>query len=61
MKNFKQMIRQAIPAIILLMAFCTSLQAQNGITVKGVVSDATGEPLIGATVAVKELFTSYSN
>ena len=53
MKNFKQMIRQAIPAIILLMAFCTSLQAQNGITVKGVVSDATGEPLIGATVAVK--------
>lgn len=53
MKNFKQLIRQAIPAILMLMAFCTSLQAQNGITVKGVVSDATGEPLIGATVAVK--------
>ena len=35
------------------MAFCATLHAQNGITVKGVVSDATGEPLIGATVAVK--------
>lgn len=53
MKKMKQLIRQTIPTILMLMAFCATLHAQNGITVKGVVSDADGEPLIGATVAVK--------
>ena len=53
MKNLKQLIRRTIPTILMLMVFCASLQAQTGITVKGVVTDATGEPLIGATVAVK--------
>ena len=53
MKNLKQLVRQAIPAILMLFAFSTSLHAQEGITVKGTVVDSDGEPLIGATVAVK--------
>ena len=53
MKNLKQLIRQAIPAILMLFAFSTMLHAQEGITVKGTVVDSSGEPLIGATVAVK--------
>ena len=37
----------------MLMAFCTSLQAQNGVQVKGTVTDSSAEPLIGASVIVK--------
>jgi TonB-linked SusC/RagA family outer membrane protein len=53
MKNLKQLIRQTIPAILMLMAFSTTLYAQNSITVKGTVTDANEEPLIGASVVVK--------
>ena len=53
MKNLKQLIRQTIPAILMLFACSTMLYAQEGITVKGTVVDSNGEPLIGATVAVK--------
>ena len=53
MKNLKQLIRKTIPAILMLMGFCTSMQAQEGITVKGTVTDGTAEPLIGASVVVK--------
>ena len=35
------------------MAFCTTMQAQNGITVKGTVTDGAADPLIGATIKVK--------
>lgn len=53
MKNLKQLIRRTIPAILMFFAFSTMLYAQDGITVKGTVVDSSGEPLIGATVAVK--------
>ena len=53
MKNLKQLIRQSLPIILILMAFCTTLQAQNGVTVTGTVTDNTTEPLIGASVVVK--------
>ena len=53
MKNLKQLIRQTLPTILMLMAFCTTMQAQTGITVKGTVTDGTGDPLIGASVVVK--------
>ncbi len=53
MKNLKQLIRQTLMAILMLMAFCTTLQAQNGISVNGTVTDNTTEPLIGASVVVK--------
>ena len=52
MKNLKQLIRQTVPAIIMLLTCSTTLHAQ-GITVKGTVQDAAGEPLIGASVVVK--------
>ena len=52
-KNLKQLIRQTIPTILMLFAFSTMLYAQNGITVRGTVTDDTTEPLIGATVVVK--------
>ena len=55
MKNLKQLIRQTVSAILMLMAFCTTMQAQNGVTVSGTVSDEAGEPLIGASVIVKIL------
>jgi len=53
MKNLKQLIRQTIPAILMLFTCSTMLHAQNGITVKGSVTDNTAEPLIGASVVVK--------
>ena len=52
-KNLKQLIRQTIPTLLMLFAFSTMLYAQNGITVKGTVSDEAAEPMIGATVIVK--------
>ena len=53
MKNLKQLIRQTVSTILMSMAFCTAIQAQNGITVKGTVTDGTADPLIGATIKVK--------
>jgi len=52
MKNLKQLIRQTIPMLLVLMAFTTNANAQ-GIVVKGTVTDATADPLIGASVVVK--------
>ncbi len=52
MKNLKQLFRQTIPMMLMLMAYSTTLHAQD-ITVKGTVTDATEEPLIGASVVVK--------
>ncbi|MBQ4294601.1 MAG: carboxypeptidase-like regulatory domain-containing protein, partial [Prevotella sp.] len=52
-KNLKQLIRQTIPTLLMLFAFSTMLYAQNGISVKGTVTDEAAEPMIGATVIVK--------
>ncbi len=52
-KNLKQLIRQTIPAILMLFAFSATLHAQNGVAVKGKVTDTAAEPLIGASVIVK--------
>lgn len=52
MKEVKKLIRKAFPVILMLMAFSSSLYAQN-ITVRGTVKDANEEPLIGASVKVK--------
>ena len=53
MKNLKQLFRQTLPTILMLMVFCTTMQAQNGITVTGIVTDGAGDALIGASVVVK--------
>ena len=53
MKNLKQLIRQTLPTILMLVAFCTTMQAQNGVTVTGTVTDGAGDALIGASVVVK--------
>ncbi len=53
MKNVIKQI-QKIPYLFLLMLFtCLSVSAQNGITVKGVVVDQSGESVIGASVVLK--------
>ena len=52
MKELKQLIRQTFLAILMLMAYSSTLYAQD-ITAKGTVKDANAEPLIGATVIVK--------
>ncbi|MBP5514051.1 MAG: TonB-dependent receptor [Bacteroidaceae bacterium] len=52
-KNLKRLIRQTIPAILMLFTCSSMLYAQNSITVKGTVTDNNAEPLIGATVLVK--------
>ena len=52
MKNLKQLIRQTIPMLLMLLTCSTTLHAQS-ITVKGTVTDASEEPLIGASVVVK--------
>jgi TonB-linked SusC/RagA family outer membrane protein len=52
MKELKQLIRQTFLVILMLMAYSSTLSAQE-ITVKGTVTDVNAEPLIGATVVVK--------
>ena len=39
--------------LLLMMAFCVTMWAQGGITIKGTVVDSNGEALIGASVVVK--------
>ena len=39
--------------ILILAAYCTTMQAQNGIKVTGTVTDGAADPLIGASVIVK--------
>ena len=53
MKNLKQLIRKTVSAILMSVAFCSAVQAQNGITVSGTVTDSAADPLIGASVIVK--------
>ena len=53
MRNLKQLIKRAVPTIMMLMAFVLQTYAQNSITVKGTVVDGNAEPLIGASVVVK--------
>jgi len=53
MKNLKQLLRRTVSVILVMTAFCTTMQAQNGITVTGTVTDGTADPLIGASVIVK--------
>ncbi|MBQ9656437.1 MAG: TonB-dependent receptor [Prevotella sp.] len=53
MKNLKQLIRQTVLTTMMLLGCATLLHAQGGVTVKGTVTDASGEPLIGASVVVK--------
>lgn len=53
MKNLKQLIRQTVLMMLMLLGCTTMLHAQGDITVKGTVTDGTGEPLIGASVVVK--------
>lgn len=38
---------------LLLLTFTSLINAQNTLSISGLVTDITGEPLIGATVAVK--------
>ena len=51
MKNLKQLIRQT--ALMLMMLTGSTLLYAQGIAIKGTVTDANGEPLIGASVVVK--------
>ena len=53
MKNQRQLIKQTLLAILMLISFSSSLYAQGGIKVTGTVTDENKEPLIGATVVVK--------
>ena len=53
MRNLKQLIKRAVPTVMMLMAFVLQMQAQGGIKVKGTVVDNNAEPLIGASVVVK--------
>jgi TonB-linked SusC/RagA family outer membrane protein len=52
MKNLKQLIRKTVSMILVSMAFCTTVQAQD-IAVSGTVTDGAADPLIGASVIVK--------
>ena len=52
MKNLKQLIRQTIPMMLMLLTCSLTAQAQ-GVSVSGTVTDANAEPLIGASVVVK--------
>ena len=52
MKNLKQLIRKTVSTILVSMAFCTTMQAQD-VAVSGTVTDGAADPLIGASVIVK--------
>ncbi len=53
MKHLSLFFRRIVPIVLMLMAFCATLHAQGGITLKGMVVDQNGEALIGASVVVK--------
>lgn len=53
MRNLKQLIKRAVPTVLMLMAFVLQMHAQGGIAIKGTVVDGNAEPLIGASVVVK--------
>jgi|WetSurMetagenome_2_1015567.scaffolds.fasta_scaffold33947_3 hypothetical protein len=53
MKHVKLLFVRVFPVVVLLMAFCLNMQAQTGITIKGVVTDQKKESVIGASVIVK--------
>lgn len=44
---------RTIPSLILLMLFCCMNAMAQGLSVKGVVVDSNGEPVIGASVVLK--------
>ena len=48
---------RSVPVALMLFAFSIMSYAQDAITVKGTVIDTTGDPLIGATVVVKDQTT----
>lgn len=53
MENVSSKLKK-FPYLFLLMLFCSlTLWAQQGKTVKGVVLDGNGDPVIGASVVVK--------
>lgn len=52
MKNLTKQIRK-IPSLILLMLFCCVTAMAQQMTVKGIVVDSNGEPVIGASVVLK--------
>ena len=52
MKNLTKQIRE-IPSLIMLMLFCCLTAAAQQFTVKGIVVDSNGEPVIGASVVLK--------
>ncbi|MCQ2148085.1 MAG: SusC/RagA family TonB-linked outer membrane protein [Bacteroidales bacterium] len=56
---FKQLIKKCCLTVALVMSLSLGLSAQN-ITVKGKVSDANGEPIIGAAVIIKGSKTGTS-
>ena len=52
MNNVTKQFRK-IPSLILLMLFCCLTAVAQQITVKGIVVDGIGEPVIGASVVLK--------
>lgn len=54
MKQLIEVLKRAVPVLLLLVSAVTDVTAQrSGIQIKGVVVDAQGEPLIGASVVIK--------
>jgi TonB-linked SusC/RagA family outer membrane protein len=54
MKNTANLIRKKICLFLLMPWSCLMVSAQQDVTVRGVVVDDRGEPVIGATVLLKE-------
>jgi TonB-linked SusC/RagA family outer membrane protein len=54
MKNAENLIRKKFCLLLLMLFSCLIVSAQQGVTVKGMVLDDKGEPVIGATVLLKE-------
>ena len=53
MKKLTNAKQHAIKLMLLVMALVMSSFSARALTVKGQVTDATGEPLVGASVTVK--------
>jgi len=53
MKQLKELFKRVVLCLMMLMLPGAVAQAQDGIHVRGTAVDATGEPLIGASVVVK--------
>ena len=53
MKQRKQLLKVLALSVLMMIAYCGTIRAQGGVTIRGTVTDTNNEALIGASIVVK--------